>query len=97
MATGRMTISATAAQIMDVLVDLPGMLEWSPAVSVTVIERDHAGRPARARWRERYGPLPDEFVLEYHWDGEQGVRWHLACGCPRACGCASNRRSSITP
>lgn len=50
------------------------------AVSVTVIERDSAGRPTRARWRESYGPLPDEFVLEYHWDGDEGVSWRLIEG-----------------
>lgn len=53
MAIGQITISATSAEVMDVLADLLGMLEWSPAHSVTVVERDSVGRLTRARWRER--------------------------------------------
>jgi hypothetical protein len=60
---------------MGVRADLPGMLEWLPTQSLTVIERDSAGRPTRAGWRESYGPLPDEFVFQYHWDGDEGVSW----------------------
>jgi hypothetical protein len=56
MATGHITITATPAEVMDVLADLSGMLEWSPAQSVTVIERDSTGLPTLARWRESYGP-----------------------------------------
>jgi hypothetical protein len=63
-----------------VLADLPGMLKWSPAQSVTVIECDSGGRPTRARWRENYGPLQDEFVLQYEWDGSDGVGWKLLEG-----------------
>lgn len=80
MATCEITVNATAAHVMDVLANLPGMLEWSAADSVAVIERDPAGRPTLARWRERYGPLPDEFLLEYLWNGDESVRWRLVEG-----------------
>jgi len=79
MATGEIAIAATPAEIMDVLADVPGMLEWAPAQSVTVLEHDSAGRPTRARWRENHGPLRDEFVLQYDWDGA-GVSWRLIEG-----------------
>lgn len=65
---------------MAVLTDLPGMIEWTAAESVTVTERDDGGRPLRARWREHYGPLADEFVLEYRWHGDDGVSWRLLEG-----------------
>ena len=80
MATGEITVNATAAHVMDVLADLPGMLEWSAADSVAVIERDPVGRPTLARWRERYGPLSDEFVLEYFWNGDESASWRLVEG-----------------
>jgi len=79
MATGQITVTATAAAIMDVLADLPGMLEWSAADTVTVTECDSAGRPTSARWHERYGPVSDEFVLQYQWD-DDGVSWRLLQG-----------------
>jgi hypothetical protein len=79
MATRQITIAANVAEVMQALADLPGMLQWSSAQAVEVIEWDPAGRPTRARWRERYGPLLDEFVLQYHWH-TQGVSWRLSEG-----------------
>ncbi|MGY4710584.1 SRPBCC family protein [Mycolicibacterium sp. CBM1] len=80
MAIGQTTIAAPAADIIAVLADLPGMLEWSPADSVEVIERDSQARPVLARWREHYGPLADDFVLRYQWDGDTGLSWQLVAG-----------------
>ncbi|MCX2930957.1 SRPBCC family protein [Mycobacterium sp. CVI_P3] len=80
MATAQTTITAPAAEIIAVLADLPGMLDWSAADSVQVIEYDAQARPVLARWREHYGPLPDEFVLRYEWDGDTGVSWRLVQG-----------------
>ena len=80
MATGQTTIAASAAEISTVLADLPGMLDWSPADSVQVLECDDRARPVLARWRERYGPLTDEFVLEYRWGDDHSVSWRLLQG-----------------
>lgn len=79
MTSGTATIATTPDTIMTVLADLPGMLAWSPAQSVEVTESDDAGRPRQARWRERYGPLQDEFVLRYQWH-DRAVSWWLLHG-----------------
>lgn len=80
MATSHTTISATPAEIMAVLADLPGMAVWSAAKSVEVLQHQPDGRPVRARWREDYGPIPDEFVLDYTWDADRSVSWRLIEG-----------------
>ncbi|MCB0930559.1 MAG: SRPBCC family protein [Mycobacterium sp.] len=79
MSTGQITVTATPAEVAAALADLSAMVEWSGAAAVTVIERDDAGRPTRARWRESYGPLRDEFVLQYKW-APDGVSWWLLEG-----------------
>lgn len=79
MSTGQITVTATPAEVAAVLADLPAMVGWSGAQAVTVIENDASGRPVRARWREHYGPLRDEFVLQYEWTPD-GVRWWLLEG-----------------
>ncbi len=79
MAIGRITVEADPAEVLVLLADLPGMLDWTAAEAVEVLGRDGAGRPVLARWRERFGPLPDAFVLQYDWN-EHGVRWRLTEG-----------------
>ena len=41
-----MTVKATPTHIIEVLADLPAMLEWSPADSITEMGRDPGGRPS---------------------------------------------------
>lgn len=80
MAVGEIDIAAQPRAIMEILVDLPGMVEWSAANSVEVLERHPDGRPAVASWTESYGPIRDSFVLSYRWEGESEVRWRLLEG-----------------
>lgn len=79
MAIGQITVEADTAEVLALLTDLTGMLDWTAAEAVEVMAHDTAGRPALARWQERYGPVPDEFVLEYDWDND-GVSWRLTQG-----------------
>ncbi|MDY6996070.1 MAG: cyclase [Actinomycetota bacterium] len=79
MAIGRITVDRDAAAVTAVLADLPAMVEWTAAESVDVIASDDRGRPNVARWRERYGPLRDDFVLSYDWH-DDGVSWTLTEG-----------------
>ncbi len=79
MAIGRITVDADTAEVTAVLADLPAMVEWTAAEAVEVLAHDSHGRPSVARWRERYGPLPDEFVLSYDWH-DDGVSWRLTEG-----------------
>lgn len=79
MTSGKTIIATTPEAIMAVLADLPGMLTWSPAHSVEITESDDAGRPVQASWRERYGPVHDQFVLRYQWH-DRAVDWRLLHG-----------------
>ena len=80
MAVGEINIEAQPREIMEILADLPGTVEWSAANSVEVLERHPDGRPAVASWNEAYGPIRDRFVLSYEWDGDSEVRWRLLEG-----------------
>lgn len=71
------TIEATPDEIMDVLVDLESLTEWSSThQKVEVLERDDKGRPAKSRQVVRVVGVSDEQVLDYtiHADG---VSWTL--------------------
>jgi hypothetical protein len=75
--TREVVIAATPDEIMDVLVDLESLMEWSSAhQQVEVLERDAKGRPSRSRQVVRVVGVDDEQVLDYvvH---DDGVRWTL--------------------
>lgn len=79
MAIGRITVEADTAEVTAVLTDLPAMVEWTAAEAVQILAHDNQGRPSKARWRERFGPLSDDFVLSYTWH-DDGVSWRLTEG-----------------
>ncbi|CAN5505503.1 SRPBCC family protein [soil metagenome] len=80
MAVGEIDIEALPREIMEILADLTGTVEWSAASSVDVMEHHPDGRPAVAAWSESYGPIRDTFVLSYEWEGDSEVRWRLLEG-----------------
>lgn len=59
--------------------DLELMAQWSGANDVEVLQWHPDGRPARARWSENYGLIPDEFILDYEW-ADRSVKWRLVEG-----------------
>ncbi len=66
---------------MDALADLHAMAAWGGGgVSVEVLQTHPDGRPRLARWRESYGPINDDFTLEYTWDEDTSVTWRLTKG-----------------
>ena len=73
------SISATPAQIMDVIADLPAYPQWSDGItSVTVLSKyEDDDRPADARFSLASGPIKDTYELEYDWDGNRKVTWTL--------------------
>ena len=73
------SISATPAQIMDVIADLSAYPQWSDGItSVTVLSRyEDDDRPADARFSLASGPIKDTYELEYDWDGNRKVTWTL--------------------
>ncbi len=73
----QVVIDATPDEIMDVLVDLESLAEWSSAhQKVEVLERDDQGRPKRARQVVKIVGVSDEQILDYFFH-DDGVSWTL--------------------
>lgn len=78
---GEITIKADPALIMDVIGDLEKYPEWSDGVNgAEILEANEDGRPKTARLSFASGPIKDEFVLEYDWNGNDSVSWKLTEG-----------------
>lgn len=70
-------IEASRDDVMDVLLDLESLTEWSQAhQEIEILERDAAGRPSKARQVVKIVGVSDEQVLEYSFD-DDGVSWTL--------------------
>lgn len=88
------TIEATTDEIMDVLVDLESLTEWSSAhQKVEVLERDEAGRPAKSRQVVKVVGVNDEQVLDYTVH-DNGVSWTLVSSKQQR---AQEGRYTLTP
>lgn len=70
-------IEASSKDVMEVLLDLESLTEWSQAhQEIEILERDDEGRPSRARQVVKIVGISDEQVLEYSFD-DGGVSWTL--------------------
>jgi ribosome-associated toxin RatA of RatAB toxin-antitoxin module len=87
-------IEATPDEIMDVLVDLESLTEWSSAhQKVEVTERDDEGRPSKSRQVVKVVGVSDEQVLDYTVH-DDGVSWTLVSSKQQR---AQNGRYTLTP
>jgi ribosome-associated toxin RatA of RatAB toxin-antitoxin module len=92
--TREVVIDATPNEIMDVLIDLESLTQWSPAhQDVEVLERDDEGRPTRARQVVKVVGVNDEQVLDYVMH-EDGVSWTLVSSKQQR---AQEGRYTLTP
>lgn len=75
-------VNAAPSAIMDVIADLPAYPQWSDGITeVTVLAMfEDDGRPADARFHLSSGPIKDTYELEYDWDEDRSVSWHLTKG-----------------
>lgn len=71
-------ISATVAEVMDVLADVESLPQWSSAhKEAEILEADAEGWPLKVRAAIQQFGISDEMLLDYTWyDGE--VSWQLA-------------------
>jgi carbon monoxide dehydrogenase subunit G len=73
------TVAAPPADVLAVIADFGAYPQWASGVrNAEVVERAAGGRAARVRFKLDAGVIKDTYVLGYDWDGEAGVRWHLA-------------------
>ena len=92
--TRDVTIEATPDEIMDVLIDLESLTEWSSAhQKVEVLDRDDEGRPAKSRQVVKIVGVSDEQVLDYTVH-EDGVSWTLVSSKQQR---AQEGRYTLTP
>lgn len=77
--TSSITVAAPPADVMAVIADFGAYPQWASGVRDTeVVERAADGRAARVRFSLDAGVVKDSYVLGYDWNGDTGVRWHLA-------------------
>jgi hypothetical protein len=70
-------IAATPDEIMDVLLDLESLPEWSALhEEIEILERDEQGRPSKCRQTVKVMGSTDEQVLDYCMH-DDGLSWNL--------------------
>ena len=79
--TQSITVEAPAAEVMAVIADFPAYPEWvAAAKKVEVLETGPDGRARQVHFVLDAGAVKDDYVLEYDWDGDRRVAWHLVEG-----------------
>jgi uncharacterized membrane protein len=79
--TQSIVIDAPAADVMAVIADFPSYPQWvAAAKKVEVAETGDDGRARRVHFVLDAGAVKDDYVLEYDWDGDRQVSWHLVQG-----------------
>jgi len=77
--SSRITIDAPRADVMAVIADFAAYPQWASAVrAAETLGQDADGRASQVRFTLDAGVVKDTYVLGYDWDGDAGVRWHLA-------------------
>ncbi|MBC9225464.1 cyclase [Aeromicrobium sp. 636] len=71
-------IDAPPSAVMSVISAFGAYPDWATGMrEVTVLERDHEGRPRDVRFVVDSAPIRDTFTLRYDWRGERLVTWSL--------------------
>ena len=79
--TQSITVAAPPADVMAVIADFPSYPEWVAAAKrVDVLEAGSEGRARRVHFVLDAGAVKDDYVLEYAWEGDRRVSWHLVQG-----------------
>ncbi|MGY1761383.1 SRPBCC family protein [Geodermatophilus sp. SYSU D00779] len=79
--TQSIAVAAPPADVMAVIADFPSYPEWvAAAKQVDVLETGPDGRARRVHFVLDAGAVKDDYVLEYSWDDDRRVSWHLVQG-----------------
>jgi ribosome-associated toxin RatA of RatAB toxin-antitoxin module len=80
-ASSRITINADKPTIMAVIADFEAYPEWTTAMKSTHIDEvGEDGRGTKVTLTLDAGIIKDTYTLEYEWDGDDSVSWHLVTG-----------------
>src|SRR3954464_5830271 len=79
--TQSIVVDAPPSDVMAVIADFPSYPEWvAAAKQVDVLETGPDGRARRVPFVLDAGSGKDDYVLEYTWDDDRRVSWHLVQG-----------------
>ena len=79
--TQSITVAAPPADVMAVIADFPSYPEWvAAAKQVDVLETGPDGRARRVHFVIDQAAIKHDYVLEYTWDDDRRVSWHLVQG-----------------
>ena len=79
--TSSIVVDAEPAAVMEVIGDFAAYPEWAKGVQeATIVTAGPEGWAEQVFFRLDVSPIKDEYTLEYVWDGDNGVTWHLVEG-----------------
>ncbi|MGY1712763.1 SRPBCC family protein [Geodermatophilus sp. SYSU D00758] len=79
--TQSITVEAPPSAVMAVIADFPAYPQWvAAAKTVEVLETGPGDRARRVHFVLDAGAVKDDYVLEYDWDDDRRVSWHLVTG-----------------
>jgi carbon monoxide dehydrogenase subunit G len=79
--TSSIPIAAPPAAVMRVIADFAAYPLWATGVKQTdVLATGPDGRAQRVHFVLDAAPIKDEYTLEYEWDDDRRVGWHLVEG-----------------
>ena len=80
-ASSSITINAEPAAIMGVIADFPAYPDWAGFIKkAEVVASSDDGRARQVHFVLDAGVIKDDYVLEYDWDDDREVSWHLVKG-----------------
>jgi len=76
--TSSITVTATPAQVMEVIADFEAYPQWTGAVQeAKVVSTGADGRAEEVRFVLDAGAIKDTYTLAYAWEGSRSVSWTL--------------------
>ena len=80
-ASSSITINADQSAIMGVIGDFASYPDWAGSIKkADVIQKGDDGRAKQVHFALDAGVIKDDYVLEYEWDDDHEVTWHLVKG-----------------
>jgi carbon monoxide dehydrogenase subunit G len=72
------TINAAKHAVMAAIADFETYPKWADGIKSAEVVAHGQDRAERVRFVLEAGPISDEYVLSYEWDGDDAVVWRLA-------------------
>jgi carbon monoxide dehydrogenase subunit G len=72
------TINASKQAVMAAIADFEAYPKWADGIKSAEVVAHGEDRAERVRFVLDAGPIRDEYVLSYEWDGDDAVVWRLA-------------------